>query len=171
MGSIPPESPSLGLGFPSEVGLLPSPRGSDAGTSRRRAGISEIQAQSSGNRHLRGRQRNRLALNHGRGPSSLRPPRPGEAVLLGGGGFQPRRGRDPPPLQVPRKCLPRCPPLKSGRTARARRARAPPRSPTPRGLQPGSDGVLPRIPGIRGRRWRFTPGTPAICQESVAQNY
>lgn len=84
------------------------PRGSDAGTSRGRAGISEIQAQPSGNRHLRGRQRNRQALNHGRGPSSLclpPPAGPGEAVLPGRGGFQPPGAANWPPLQVPRKYL------------------------------------------------------------------
>lgn len=71
------------------------PSGDDAGASRARAGISEIQAQPSGNRYLRGRQRNRLALNHGRGPSSLRLPPPagsGEAVSGQGRAPAARRG-------------------------------------------------------------------------------
>ena len=131
------------------------PRGSDAGTSRGRAGISEIQAPPRGNRHLHGRQRNRSALNHERGPSSLRPPPGGPAGRSGaprGGGFQPRGGRDGPPGQMPRKCLPRRRPLKSAQP----RSR-PPRAARPGGRSRGSHGS-PRIPGIRGKGAKWGGG-------------
>ena len=168
LGSVSPESPSLDPSLLSlQGGSSVFPPGSDAGTSRGRGGISEIQAPPSGNRHLGSRQRNRPALNHGRGPSSLRPPPRGQAGRSDARGRRriPAAPREGPAASAGAAEMPTPPPAFEV---------GPPPHPAPQAPAGCTRrGSPPRMPGIRGKGTEWGGGASlgepqTICQESVA---